>query len=138
MTDANIDGLSFWRASKIRKKILSLLISPLSICAEYEISSKLKHLLFFVQNRGLKDGRCQHWQVSRITKNFCHQWIQDLQIVHYAKFHGKWLTSFPIPLFKDSHFNYVIIYKPLSHNHLIFWCFYKYSLSMTHYHAVVF
>ena len=41
--------------------------------------------------------QCQHWQVSRITKNYRHWWIQHLQIVQYAKFRGKWLTSFPIP-----------------------------------------
>ena len=35
---------------------------------------------------------------SRITENYCHQWIQHLQIVQYAKFRGKWLTSFLIPL----------------------------------------
>ena len=84
------------------KKLLPLLNSPPSICAEYEIASKLMHLPFFVQNYGLKDDRCQHWQVSIITENYCHQWIQHLQIVHYAKFRGKWLTSFPVPLFKDS------------------------------------
>ena len=39
----------------------------------------------------------ERWQVSRITKNYCHQWIQHLQIVHYGKFRGKWLTSFPVP-----------------------------------------
>ena len=44
-------------------------------------------------------------------KNYRHWWIQHLQIVQYAKFRGKWLTSFPIPcspfpvpLFKDSPF----------------------------------
>ena len=79
------------------KKLLSPLNSPPSICAEYKISSKLKHLPFFIQNYGLKDDRCQHWQVSRITENYCHQWIQHLQIVHYAKFRGKWLTPFPVP-----------------------------------------
>ena len=136
-----------WQVSNLtgirnHKKLLPLLNSPPSICVEYEISSKLKHLPFSVQNYdrcqnwqvsiltgiknyknlvsplsvqstkfGLKDDRCQHWQVSRITENYCHQWIQYLQIVHYAKFRGKWLTSFPaprfpipIPLFKDSHF----------------------------------
>ena len=67
------------------------------ICAEYKISKKLKHLLLFIKNYGLKDDTCQHWQVSRITKNYCHQLIQHLQIVHYVKFRGKWLTSFPVP-----------------------------------------
>ena len=77
------------------KKLLSPLNSPPSICEDYKISSKLKHLLFFVQNYGLKEDRCQHWQVSKITGNYCRQWIQQLQIVHYAKLPGKWLTSFP-------------------------------------------
>ena len=135
------------------KKLLSLLNSSPWLCVEYKISSKLKHLLFLVQNfpnYGLTDDRCihwqvsilthvknykktivtieftnlnlckernffkidafatlrpklwpqrwqcQHWQVSRITSNYCHQWIQHLQIVYYAKFCGKWLTSFPV------------------------------------------
>ena len=82
---------------KSYKKLLSPLNSPPLICAEYKISSKLKHLLLFIQNYGLKDDTCQHWQVSRITKNYCHQWIQHLQIVHYAKFREKWLTSFLVP-----------------------------------------
>ena len=88
---------------------MSLLNSPPSICVEYEISSKSKHLSFFIQNNGLKDDRCQHWQVSRITDNYCHQWIQHFQIVHYAKFRGKWLTSFPVPLFKDSQYYLYLI-----------------------------
>ena len=50
------------------KKLLSLLNSPPSLCAEYEISSKLKHLPFFIQNYGLTDDSCQHWQVLQITK----------------------------------------------------------------------
>ena len=150
------------------KKLLSLLNSPPSLCVEFEISSKLKHLQFFAQNYGLKDERYQHWQVSILTgvKNYknllsplnsrppfcaeykissklkhlpfffqdyglkddsdidrcqesqnCHQWIQHLQIIHFAKFCGRWLTLFPTPrsplfiprfpfpvhLFKDSH-----------------------------------
>ena len=54
------------------KKLLSLLNSPPSLCVEFEISSKLKHLQFFVQNYGLKDERYQHWQVSVLTgiKNY--------------------------------------------------------------------
>ena len=136
------------------KKLLSLLNSPPSLCVEYKISSKLKHLPFFVQNfqnYGLTEDRCiywhvsiltdfknykktivsiefttldlckernffktdafatlrpklwhqrwqcQHWQVSRITNNYFHRWIQHLHIVYYAKFCGKWLTSFPVP-----------------------------------------
>ena len=151
--DLKDDRCQYWQVSNLisiknHKKLLSLLNSPPSICVEYEISSKLKHLPFSVQNYGLKDDRCQnwqvsiltgiknyknlvspllvqstkfglkddrcqHWQVSRITENYCHQWIQYLQIVHYAKFRGKWLTSFPaprspfpIPLFKDSRKNW--------------------------------
>ena len=97
MTGAYIDRFQYLKASKLIKKILSPLNSPPCIFAEYEISSKLKHLLLFVQNYGLKDGTCHHWEVSRITQNYCHQWIQYLQIVHYAKFRGKWLASFPVP-----------------------------------------
>ena len=96
MTGANIDRCQYLQASKITKKLLSSLNSPSSISSEYEISSKLKHLPFLVQNYGLKDDRRKHWQVSRIIKNYCNQWIQYLQIVHYAKFRGKWLTSFPV------------------------------------------
>ena len=98
------DRCQQWQVSiltsiKNYKKLLSRLNSPSSICAEYEISSKLKHLPFFVQNDGLKDDRYKPWQVSRITENYCDQWIQHLQIVYYAKFRGKWLTSFPVPRF---------------------------------------
>ena len=72
------DRCQYWQVSNLtgvenHKKLLSLLNSPPSLCVEYEISSKLKHLPFFVQNYGLKDDRCQHWQVSRITENYCHQ-----------------------------------------------------------------
>ena len=96
-----------WQVPKLTgiknyRKLLPPLNSPPSIWAKYEISSKLKHLLFFVQNYGLKDDRYQYWQVSRITENYCHQWIQYLQIVDYAKICGKWLTSFPVPHFKDN------------------------------------
>ena len=35
-------------------------------------------------------------------RKLLYQWIQHLQIVDYAKFRGKWITSFPVPLFKDS------------------------------------
>ena len=136
------------------KKLLLLLNSAPSFCVEFKISSKLKHLPFYVQNFQnycLTDDRCihwqvsiltdvknykktivtieftaldlcrvrnffkidafatlrpklwpqkwqcQHWQVSRITKNYRHWWIQHFQSVQYAKFRGKWLTSFPIP-----------------------------------------
>ena len=89
--------VSILTAVKNYKKILSLLNSPPSLCAENEVLSKLKHLPFFVQNYGLKDDSCQHWQLSWIIENYCSQWIQHLQIVHYAKFRRKWLTSFPVP-----------------------------------------
>ena len=96
------DRCQYWQVSKLTgvknyKNLLSPLNSPSSICAEYKISSKLKHYPFFVQIYGLKDDRCQHWQVSRITEDYCHQWIQHLQIVHYVKFRDRWLTSFPVP-----------------------------------------
>ena len=74
-------GVKFHRRQE-SQKLLSLLNSPASLCVEYEISLKLKHLLFFIQNYGLKDDRCKHWQVSRITENYCDQWIWHLQIVH--------------------------------------------------------
>ena len=70
LTGVNID-----RRQKLQKTIATIEFTPLDY-AEYEISSKLKHLPFFVQNYDLKDDRCQHWQVSRITENYCHQWIQ--------------------------------------------------------------
>ena len=94
------DRCQYWKVPNLtseenHKKQLSLLNSPPSLCVEYEMKLKLKHLLFFVQNYGLKEDRCQHWQVSKITGNYCRQWIQQLQIVHYAKLPGKWLTSFP-------------------------------------------
>ena len=44
--------------------------SPSSICVEYEISSELKHLLLFVQNYGLKDGRCQESQKTIVINEF--------------------------------------------------------------------
>ena len=89
--------MSILTGIKNYKKLLPPLTSPPWICAEYEISSKLKHLPLFVQNYDLKDDTCQHWQVSRITKNYCHQWIRTFKIVYYGKFHGKWLTSFSVP-----------------------------------------
>ena len=71
------DRCQYWQVPNLtgiknHKKLLSLLNSTSSICVEYEISSKLKHLPFFVQNYGLKDDRCQHWQVSilRGVKNY--------------------------------------------------------------------
>ena len=72
MAGANIDRCQIWQASRITKKLLSLLNSPPSLCAEYKVSSKLEHLLFFVQNYGLTDDRCQQLQVSILTavKNY--------------------------------------------------------------------
>ena len=59
------DRCQYWEVSNLTvvknpKNLLSPLNSSPSICLEYKISSKLKHLPFFVQNYGLKDGRCQH------------------------------------------------------------------------------
>ena len=49
------------------KKLLSLLNSPLSLCVEYEISSKLIHLPFFVPKTW-----SNRWQVPTLTgvKNY--------------------------------------------------------------------
>ena len=49
------DWYQYWQVSNFtgvenHKKLLSLLNSPPWLCAEYEISSKLKHLPFFIQN----------------------------------------------------------------------------------------
>ena len=70
--DLKDDRCQYWQVPNLTglenyKKLLSLLNSPPSLCAEYEISSKLKHFPFFVQNYGLTDDKCQHWQVSTLT-----------------------------------------------------------------------
>ena len=89
----------YWQVSNLtgvenQKKLLPLLNPPPSLCVEYEIASKLKHLPF-VQNYGLTDGRCQiercqYWQVSKITKNYCHHWIHRPWFVQCTKFHQNW------------------------------------------------
>ena len=88
------DRCQYWQVSNLtdvknHKTLLPLLNSPTSICAEYEISSKLKHLPFFVQNCSLTDDRCQYWQPSEITKTYCHHWIHRPRFVQSTKFHQK-------------------------------------------------
>ena len=62
--------MSNLKGVKNDKKLFSLLNSPPSICVEYEISSKLKHFLFFAQNYGLKDDRCQESQKTIVLNEF--------------------------------------------------------------------
>ena len=69
------------------KKLLSLLNSPPSFCVEYKISSKLKHLPFFVQNfqnYGLTSINIDRRQ--KLQKNYCHHWIQHPRFVQSTKF----------------------------------------------------
>ena len=70
MTGTNIGSYQIWQASRIAKKLLLLLNSPPSISVKYEMSSKLKHLLFLVQNYGLKIDRRQKLQKDFVTTEF--------------------------------------------------------------------
>ena len=81
MTGANIGSYHIGQASRIAKKLLLLLNSSPSISVKYEMSSKLKHLPFLFQNYGLKIDRYQYWQAEKITKRFCHHWIQGLRFI---------------------------------------------------------
>ena len=108
MTGPNIDRWQYWQTSKITK----------NYCHRWIHRPRFVQITKFHQNWSIcrsssktMTWKMTGWQVSRITENYFHQWIQHLQIVHYAKFRGKWLTSFadprfsfPVPLFKDSHF----------------------------------
>ena len=77
------------------KKLLSLLNSLASICAEYEISSKLKPLSFFVQNYDLKDGRCQHWQVSESQKTIVINEFSTFKLFTMQNFVWKMVNLIP-------------------------------------------
>ena len=55
---------------KNHKKLLSPLNSSPSVCLEYKVSSKLKHLPSMVHNFGLKTDRYQYWLATKITKIF--------------------------------------------------------------------
>ena len=91
LTSTNID-----RRQKLQKTIVTIEFTALDLC---RVQNFFKIDTFATRCPKLWPQRwqCQHWQVSRITKNYRHWWIQHLQIVHYTKFRGKWLTSFPFP-----------------------------------------
>ena len=89
LTGVNID-----RRQKLQKTIATIEFIALDLC---RVRNFIKIEAFVVLRPKLWPKR---WQVSRITENYCHQWIQHFQIVHYGKFLGKWLTSFPVPPFK--------------------------------------
>ena len=96
---AKLTGVKFdRRASKTTKNYCVHWTSVFDLC---RIQSFIKIEASAVLRPKLWPKR---WQVSRTAENYCYQWIQHLQIVQYAKFRGKWLTSFPVPLFKDSLF----------------------------------
>ena len=98
---AKLTGVKFdRRASKTTKNYCVHWTSVFDLC---RIQSFIKIEAFAVLRPKLWPKR---WQVSRTAENYCYQWIQHLQIVQYAKFRGKWLTSFPVPLFKDSRQGY--------------------------------
>ena len=111
------DRCLYWHVSNLtgiknHKKLLPLVNSPPSICVEYKISWKLKHLPFFVQNYGLKDDRFQQWQVSILTgveitaldwyrvQNFIK--IEAFAVLRPKLWPKRWqvptlLNSFPVP-----------------------------------------
>ena len=91
LTGVNID-----RRQKLQKTIATIEFIALDLCRVRNFI-KIEAFVVFRQNYGLKDDRCQHGQVSRITENYCHQWIPHFQIAHSGKFLEKWLTSFPVP-----------------------------------------
>ena len=96
------------------KKLLSLLNSPSSLCVEYEISSKLIHLPFFVQNfqkHVLTDDSAyidwrQKLQKSIATIEFtaldlCRVW-NFIRIEAFTAFHPKlWPERWHVPTLVD-------------------------------------
>ena len=56
LTGVNID-----RHQKLQKTIVNIEFTALDLCRVQNFI-KIEHLPFFVQNYGLKDDRCQHWQ----------------------------------------------------------------------------
>ena len=38
---------------------------------------------------GANINKCQYWQASKITQNYCHYWIHRLQFVHSTKISSK-------------------------------------------------
>ena len=92
------------------KKLLPPMNSPPSICEEYKISSKLKHLLFFVQNYGLKDdsaniGRYQESQKTIAMNEFSTFKLFSMQsFVENCSPHSPFPVPhlpFPVSFFKD-------------------------------------
>ena len=122
VTFAQNYGLKDDRYQYWQKTIVTIEFTTLDLCRvrnfiKIEVFAVLRPKLW------LKSWQvCQHWQVPRITENSCHQWIQHLQIVHYAApslcsiiQHLQLFimfimrspfpvirSSFPVPLFKDS------------------------------------
>ena len=93
LTGVNID-----RHQRLQKTIVAIEFTVLDLC---RVQNFIKIEAFAVPRPELWP---EWWQVPTLagTENYCHQWIQHPQIVDDAKFRGKWITSFPVPLFKDS------------------------------------
>ena len=92
------DSYQYRQVQKLQKTIVTIEFTGLDLC---RVRNFIKIEAFVVLRPKLWPER---WQVPtlagvRITENYCHQWIQHLQIVHYAKFRGKWLTLFLVPHF---------------------------------------
>ena len=86
-----LTGVKIDRRQKLQKPIVTIKFTVLDLCW---IQNFIKIEALSVLRPNLWPKR---WQVSRITEDYCHQWIQHLQIVHYVKFRDRWLTSFPVP-----------------------------------------
>ena len=81
---------------KLQKIIVTIELSAIDLCI---IQNFIKIEAFIVLRPKLWPKR---WQVPALTgvtnhRKLLYQWIQHLQSVHYAKFRGKWSTSFPVP-----------------------------------------
>ena len=96
MTGANID-----RHQRLQKTIVAIEFTVLDLC---RVQNFIKIEAFAVPRPEILP---EWWQVPTLAgvknhRKLLYQWIQHLQIVDYAKFRGKWITSFPVPFFKDS------------------------------------
>ena len=99
-------GVNNDRRHKLIRTVVTIEFTAFDLCRVRNI--KIEAFTVLRLNYGLQDDRCQYWQLSRITESYCHQWIQHLQVVHHAKFRGKWLTSFPFPFLKIAYkYHYV-------------------------------